>query len=120
MAPPTRALLALFLASYARTGAVLFPVRTPLALPPWPATYQLSRSTFVYTCSYNRLTDVSPTSIIAKFGLVAFDWSEGKELWDKQSPMTCEETLIAQAAALKRSNPRARVLAYRNIVKALP
>ena len=120
MAPPTRALLALFLASCARTGAVLFPVRTPLALPPWPATYQLGRSTFVYTCSYNRLTDVSPTSIIAKFGLVAFDWSEGKELWDKQQPMTCEKTLIAQAAALKRSNPRARVLAYRNIVKALP
>jgi len=115
-------LLALLLAC-APAGAALLPVRSSSGaadVPPWPATFRLNASTFVYTCSYERLTDVSPSSVIARFGLVAFDWSEGKELWDKESPMTCEETLVAQAAALKRSNPAARVLAYRNIVKALP
>lgn len=115
--------LALLLLACKPAGAALQPVRSASAtgdLPPWPATFRLNASTFVYTCSYEQLTDVSPSSIIARFGLVAFDWSEGKELWDKESPMTCEETLVAQAAALKRSNPAARVLAYRNIVKALP
>ena len=40
-------------------------------------------------------------------------------MWAKQAPMTCEETLVEQAAALKRSSPSTRVVVYRNVVKAL-
>jgi hypothetical protein len=32
--------------------------------------------------------------------------------------MRCEETLVAQARALKAVSPSTRVLAYRNVVKA--
>eukprot|EP00937_MAST-01D_sp_MAST-1D-sp2_P007094 g7094.t1 len=34
--------------------------------------------------------------------------------------MTCEETLLQQARAVKAATPSARVLVYRNLVKALP
>lgn len=94
--------------------------RAPDTAVPWPATYVMNRSTFVYTCNYTGLTDVSPGSIVSRFGLVAFDWSEAKYVWAQAAPMVCEETLVAQAAALKQTSPATRVMVYRNLVKALP
>ena len=89
-------------------------------LPLWPYSYQQNLSTFAYVCNYSGYTDVSPNSIISKFGLVCFDWSNAKDLWANQQPMDCEERLVIQAAALKKTNPNARVMVYRNMVKALP
>jgi len=89
-------------------------------LPSWKPTYIMNMSTFVYTCNYTGKSDVSPASILTKFSLVFFDWSESKEVWAKKSPMACSETLLSQAKALKVSNPSSRVFLYSNIVKALP
>lgn len=98
----------------------LQPLAPSAVAVPWPPTYAMNRSTFVYQCNYSGVTDVSPGSIISRFGLVAFDWSEAKDVWAQEAPMTCEETLLAQARALKATSPATRVILYRNIVKALP
>jgi hypothetical protein len=58
------------------SAAIFFPPSA--AQVPWPATYVMNASTFVYTCNYTGLTDVSAGSIVSRFGLVAFDWSEAK------------------------------------------
>ena len=92
----------------------------PTVLPSWKPTYQMNKSTFVYTCNYTGPSDVSNTSILAKFGMVFLDWSESKEIWVKESPMTCSETLLSQAKALRLSNPTSKIFLYSNIVKALP
>ncbi len=89
-------------------------------VPSWTPTYQLNQSTFVYICNYSGYTDVSPGSVVSRFGLVAFDWSNAKADWANQHPMDCEERLVAQAIAVKRGRPHARVMVYRNLVKALP
>ena len=57
---------------------------------------------------------------MAKWGVVDFDWSNGKGAWTKQHPMDCEERLVAQAELVKSVNPSAHVFVYRNLVKALP
>ena len=122
--PPPSPWLALLLPPVLLSAlAQLSLVREAAAQPagvPWPPTYVLNASTFVYQCNYSGLTDVGPGSIISRFGLVAFDWSEAKAVWANAQPMTCEETLVQQAAALKRTSPDTRVLVYRNLVKALP
>ena len=57
---------------------------------------------------------------LAKFGLVDYDWSNAKQRWVNDSPMTCQAHMLEQAARNKARNPSAKVFHYRNIVKALP
>jgi hypothetical protein len=47
----------------------------------------------------------------------AQDWSNGREWWSAQSPMSCEETLLSQAEATHAANPETHVMVYRNSVK---
>ena len=66
-------------------------------------------------------------SYAAQFGVVSYDWSNAKQLWAQDHPMTCEEALTKQAemvlaemgsqAALPGAQPRLWV--YRNTIKAL-
>ena len=89
----------------------------PRQLPPWPATYNLSRSTFLMPCNYSGFFD--PIAA-ASYGIVDFDWSNAKARWTAASPMDCEERLVQQAKVIKEINPDTKVYVYRNLVKALP
>eukprot|EP00035_Acanthoeca_spectabilis_P030665 m.10340 g.10340 ORF g.10340 m.10340 type:complete len:569 (+) comp4307_c0_seq1:82-1788(+) len=104
--PRTVAWLAVSMASHSRA-----------ALPKWAPTYNMSRSTIFMPCNDSGFT--SP-EISAKWGVVDFDWSNGKRDWTLASPMDCEERLVQQAALVKSVNPTAKVWIYRNLVKALP
>ena len=48
------------------------------------------------------------------------DWSNAKNVWANTRPMSCEETLIEAAKRTHALNNQAKVLIYRNLVKALP
>ena len=96
-------------------------------VPLWAPTYELNQSTFLYVCNYSGYTDVSADSVVQRFGLVAFDWSNNKGslptdvgVWANDHPMDSEADLVVQAHALKAVHPGARVFVYRNLVKALP
>ena len=90
-------------------------------LPPWPATWNLSRSTAFMPCD---AAGAGPAPFdaasAARWGIADFDWSNGRAYWSSQSPMVCEETLLAQAEATHALNPSTHVMVYRNSIKALP
>ena len=75
-------------------------------VPPWPSTYNLSRSTFLMPCNYSGLFDAAAA---ASYGIVDFDWSNAKGDWVAQHPMDCEERLVAQAKLIKAINPNTKV-----------
>ena len=54
------------------------------------------------------------------WGIVDFDWSNGKQDWANQKPMDCQERLLTQAKIIKDRNTKTKVMVYRNLVKALP
>eukprot|EP00039_Didymoeca_costata_P002169 m.57998 g.57998 ORF g.57998 m.57998 type:complete len:517 (-) comp11147_c0_seq1:29-1579(-) len=89
-------------------------------VPKWTPTYNMSESTVLMPCNYSGLYDFEAYPALGKFGLVDYDWSNAKLLWDNQSPMDCDGMLVEQASRNKAVNPRAKVFVYRNIVKALP
>ena len=95
----------------------LFAAAVVAVVPPWPATYNLSRSTFLMPCNYTGF--FNPVSA-AQYGIVDFDWSNAKAEWTKQHPMDCEERLVEQAKLIKAINPDTKIYIYRNLVKALP
>eukprot|EP00041_Stephanoeca_diplocostata_P015030 m.284141 g.284141 ORF g.284141 m.284141 type:complete len:286 (-) comp19899_c0_seq12:795-1652(-) len=90
------------------------------AVPNWTPTYDMAQSTVIMPCNYSGFYDFESYPQLAKFGVVDFDWSNAKLLWDNESPMACESALMKQAQMYKAVNPSAKVFLYRNIVKALP
>ena len=85
--------------------------------PKWKPTWEMARSTIFMPCNDSGFLD---PAISAQWGIVDFDWSNGKDMWTKQQPMDCEERLVAQAELVKGKNAEAKVWVYRNLVKALP
>lgn len=83
----------------------------------WQLRYNMSRSTIFMPCNDSGFTD---PQISADWGVVDFDWSNGKRAWTLAQPMDCEERLVSQAELVKSVNPDAKVWVYRNLVKALP
>lgn len=98
-------------------GAAAASDRKTTVLPPWPPTYVLNASTILMACSYPGFLNLTN---VARFAIIDLDWSNAKQLWANAHPMTCEEALVEQAAAIKAVNPAARVWVYRNNAKALP
>ena len=86
-------------------------------LPGWTPTYDMAQSTIIMPCNYSGWTD---PRVFKNWGVVDFDWSNARALWSNASPMDCEERLLAQATTVKASTPTAKVMVYRNMVKALP
>ena len=48
----------------------------------------------LYTCNHSGFHNAS---YAAQFGVVSYDWSNAKQLWAQDHPMTCEESLTKQA-----------------------
>ena len=83
----------------------------------WTATYEMARSTIMMPCNSSGYYDAI---VASRYGVVDFDWSNGKARWANVRPMDCEERLVEQAKHVKALNKGTRVWVYRNLVKALP
>ena len=66
-------------------------------LPSWKPTWDMFRSTVLYTCNNTGMHDVSHA---VKFGTVVYDWSNAKALWANAHPMNSEELITKQAEAV--------------------
>ncbi len=86
-------------------------------VPDWEPTYEMARSTVFMPCNVSGFTD---PAVYKGFGLVDFDWSNGKAAWSTAQPMDCEERLVTQAKMTKAMATDTKVFVYRNLVKALP
>ena len=53
-------------------------------------------------------------------GMLPQDWSNEKDIWVNDSPMTCMERLVSQAEAIKAINPETKIWVYRESVAAQP
>jgi hypothetical protein len=89
-------------------------------VPHWKPNWYMPTSTIVQPCNYSGLYDYDAFPALSRYGIVDYDWSNGKKAWINSSPMDCEEMLVEQAARHKAKTPDARVFVYRNLVKALP
>jgi hypothetical protein len=76
------------------------------AVPSWPATYQMNRSTIFMPCNNSGFFDPQYSG---QFGVADYDWSNGKQAWANAHPMDCEEMLIEQAAMTKAANNNTHV-----------
>ena len=56
----------------------------------------------------------------ANWGVLSWDWSNGKADWVNQKPMDAEAMLVHQIELTAAANPRGRHLVYRNSVHAMP
>jgi hypothetical protein len=93
----------------------------PGLFPPWNATWNMSLSTVFMPCDASGHGLVPfPPSVGAQWGVSDWDWSNGKAGWSQQTPMNCEESLLAQAEATNALNPAGKNFIYRNAIKALP
>eukprot|EP00051_Salpingoeca_urceolata_P001440 m.41044 g.41044 ORF g.41044 m.41044 type:complete len:513 (+) comp11424_c0_seq1:48-1586(+) len=90
------------------------------ARPNWEPTYNMSLSTAIMPCNFSGFYNFDKYPQLARFGLIDYDWSNAKQVWVQESPMKCQTTMLEQAKQVKARNPKARVMVYRNIVKALP
>merc|ERR1719174_3579781 len=89
--------------------------------PSWKPTWDMYRSTVLYTCNNSGMHDVGHA---IKFGIVVYDWSNGKAIWANDHPMDSEDLITKQAEAVLAAEPgipgeAPRVWAYRNTIKAL-
>lgn len=75
-------------------------------LPRFPHTYLMQQSTIFMPCNYSG--HYNP-QVAAKFGIVDFDWSNEKDEWINDSPMTCKERLLEQARVIKAINNETKV-----------
>lgn len=75
-------------------------------LPSWTPTYQLNKSTFLYVCNYSGYTDVGPTSIVPRFGVVGgfMSWPGRPPNDDCCDASVCRRPLGHLATAFDWSN----------------
>ncbi len=93
----------------------------PTCLPAWEPTWDMFRSTVLYTCNNSGFHDVHHA---VQFGTVVYDWSNAKAVWANAHPMDSEACILKQAEAVLAVDPGVpkqgpRVWAYRNTIKAL-
>jgi len=104
-------------------------------LPLFAPTYDMQQSTIAMPCNHSGMMDM--TGDIGKFGIVDYDWNNGKSIWASKDPFTTEELLITQAILRKNqicpeacplpdgcpnktACPQGKTWIYRNFVKAFP
>lgn len=97
------ALNALLIVSLVTACAAFLPPQNP----PWSATYNMSLSTLAMALNPAGWLDLDFAS---KWGIISIDWGNARDVWAQQQPMDCEERLLAQAEAIKASNPATKVL----------
>ena len=76
----------------------------------------MSRSTVAMPCNYSGYYNLDD---LKGFGYLQFDWSNGKDAWVQDKPMTAAETIAHQSALVHSWDPTVKVGVYRNGIKAL-
>jgi hypothetical protein len=95
--------------------------KSATCLPSWKPTWDMKRSTVLYTCNNSGMHAVSHA---VEYGTVVYDWSNAKKIWANAHPMSSEELITEQAEMVLAVDPgvegyNPRVWAYRNSIKAL-
>ena len=72
-------------------GIASGPVSVLGTQPTWEPTWNMPKSTMFMPCNDSGFLD---PVISAKWGVVDFDWSNGKGMWTRQHPMDCEERCV--------------------------
>jgi len=69
-------------------------------------------------CSTRALRSCQPRNV-SSWGYVDFDWSNNKQVWAKNKPMTCEEDLLTQVKLSQEdaANSGQRYYVYRNSIR---
>ena len=80
-------------------SALLLAQTALAAVPTWPSTFQMNRSTINMMCNY---TGGQAPATTAGWSIVDFDWSNNLEQWSASVPMDTEERLMQQAALGKQ------------------
>ena len=87
-----------------------------LRLPKWQPTFDMAASTAAMPCNYSGFYDVDA---LAGFGLLQFDWSNNKDVWVQDKPMSVSDSIAEQAARVHSKYPDTKVGVYRNGIKAV-
>lgn len=95
--------------------------------PSWPANYAMNASVYsgYLNAAYLRQADEAEAAAIARHGLITLSWMQDIcHNTRNTTPPSCryahaDDSLRQQAAALRRLNPSARVLIYRNCALGL-
>ena len=75
---------------------------SPTCLPGWKPTWDMKRSTVLYTCNNTGMHDVSHA---LEYGTVVYDWSNAKLIWANDHPMQSQEFLTSQADRVLAADP---------------
>lgn len=87
-----------------------------LRVPRWEPVFEMSRSTVVMACNYSGFYDLDA---LTGFGYIQFDWSDNKDSWVQDKPMTVTGSIAEQAALAHAKFPSAKIGVYRNGIKAV-
>lgn len=86
------------------------PLPRPL-LPRFPPTWEVARSTIIQPCNSSGFMD---PSLGAAFGIVSFDYNNGRAVWEKQQQPDCEEMSVEQCRMVKALRNDTHCWVYRN------
>ena len=108
-------------ASYAQTfpkpgSAGAGYVSKKLRKPKWQPTFGMRESTAIMPCNYSGFYNLPS---LADYGWIQFDWSNRKDLWCQDKPMTASETISTQAQLAHAALPSAKIGVYRSGIKAI-
>ena len=94
------------------TSLAMAPTPLPkhLVMPPFPHTYNLSRSTMIQTCANS---DTDPLDYLREWGIVSYDWSNLNGIWHNDHPMDSDVKLVDQATRAASFAPDTQALSQR-------
>ena len=86
------------------------PLPRPL-LPRFAPTWDVSRSTIIQPCNSSGYMD---SKTAAAFGIISFDYNNGRAVWEKQAAPQCEEMSVEQCRRVKAVRNDTKCWVYRN------
>ena len=84
-----------------------------LRVPRWTPTFDMAKSTVAMPCNYSGYYDVGS---LHDFGYLQFDWSNRKDAWCQDKPMTCSESIANQSAAVHAASASASSVYQHDVV----
>eukprot|EP01050_Picozoa_sp_SAG11_P006259 SAG11_NODE_478_length_9117_cov_6.916168_11_plen_164_part_00 len=82
-----------------------------LRTPKWEPVFDMAKSTVAMPCNYTGFYDLD---VLAGFGYLQFDWSNNKDVWVQDKPMTVTDSIAEQAALAHAKFPDTKIGVYRN------
>lgn len=87
-----------------------------LRAPRWTPEFSIAKSTVAMPCNYSGYYDLDG---LRGFGYLQFDWSNNKDRWCQDKPMTASESISEQSALVYKKFPGVKIGVYRNGIKAV-